>query len=98
MASFELLYPSGTILYLPMNVGAVMQAREEVVDAICRKEIGVYSQIFSDTGETANLDRTERRHAYLGYLGLSSTCTAVLDSRHSYQLQHRPINDAGRIL
>ena len=41
------------------------QARDDAVDSICKKEIGVYSQIFSGTGETAALDRTERRYAWL---------------------------------
>ena len=38
-----------------------MQAREDLIDRVCKKEMGVYSQIFSSTGETAALDRMERR-------------------------------------
>ena len=43
----------------------IVQARDDVVDSICKKEIGVYTQIFSSTGETAALDRTERRFVWL---------------------------------
>ena len=44
---------------------ALVQARDEVIDSICRKEVGVYSQIFSGSGDTAALDRTERRYLWL---------------------------------
>ena len=36
-----------------------------MIDSVCRKEVGVYSQIFSGTGETAALERTERRYLWL---------------------------------
>ncbi len=45
--------------------GGPVQAREELVDVICRKEMGVYQQIFASTGETAALERTERRYNWL---------------------------------
>lgn len=41
------------------------QAREELIETICRKEISVYGQIFSTSGETAAVERTERRYAWL---------------------------------
>ena len=34
-----------------------MQARDELVDYVCKKEMGVYSQIFTPVGDTAQLDR-----------------------------------------
>lgn len=40
---------------------ACLQAREDLIDRVCKKEMGVYAQIFSSTGETAQLDRMERR-------------------------------------
>lgn len=43
----------------------VWQAREELVEMICQKEMGVYQQIFAATGETAALERTERRYNWL---------------------------------
>ncbi len=52
-------------MHLENESMAVWQARDDVVDSICRKEVGVYSQIFSGTGDTAALDRTERRYAWL---------------------------------
>ena len=41
------------------------QAREELIESICRKEMSVYGQIFSTSGETAAVERTERRYAWL---------------------------------
>lgn len=41
------------------------QAREELIESVCQKEVGVYQQIFSTTGETALIERTERRYAWL---------------------------------
>ena len=35
------------------------------MDSICRKEMSVYGQIFSTSGETAAVERTERRYAWL---------------------------------
>lgn len=32
---------------------------------MCHKEVGVYQQIFSTSGETALIERTERRYAWL---------------------------------
>ncbi|KAK9858463.1 hypothetical protein WJX84_000384 [Apatococcus fuscideae] len=40
-------------------------AREDLIDRVCKKEMGVYAQIFSSTGETASLDRMERRYNWL---------------------------------
>lgn len=34
-----------------------VQARDELVDYVCKKEMGVYSQIFTPVGDTAQLDR-----------------------------------------
>ena len=40
-------------------------ARDELVDAVCRRETGVYTQIFSTMGETAKLERTMNRYKWL---------------------------------
>ena len=44
-----------------------MQVRDELIDAVCKREMGVYTQIFSTMGETAKLERTVNRWA-LGLL------------------------------
>lgn len=36
---------------------SLLQARDELVDYVCKKEMGVYSQIFAPVGDTAQLDR-----------------------------------------
>ncbi|EIE27794.1 hypothetical protein COCSUDRAFT_26904 [Coccomyxa subellipsoidea C-169] len=41
------------------------KAREELIESVCHKEVGVYQQIFSTTGETAQIERTERRYGWL---------------------------------
>ncbi|CAL5224462.1 g7153 [Coccomyxa viridis] len=41
------------------------KAREELIESVCQKEVGVYQQIFSTTGETAQIERAERRYAWL---------------------------------
>lgn len=41
------------------------KARDELVDYVCKKEMGVYSQIFAPVGDTAQLDRVERRYNWL---------------------------------
>ncbi|KAL3139007.1 hypothetical protein ABBQ32_005811 [Trebouxia sp. C0010 RCD-2024] len=41
------------------------KARDELVDYVCKKEMGVYSQIFTPVGDTAQLDRVERRYNWL---------------------------------
>ncbi len=41
------------------------QARDELTDAMCRKEMGVYTAIFGTTGDTAALERTDRRYLWL---------------------------------
>ncbi|CAL8463747.1 g3281 [Coccomyxa elongata] len=41
------------------------KAREELIESVCHKEVGVYQQIFSTSGETALIERTERRYAWL---------------------------------
>jgi hypothetical protein len=33
----------------------VAQAREELIESVCHKEVGVYQQIFSTSGETAQV-------------------------------------------
>lgn len=43
----------------------MLQAREELIESVCQKEVGVYQQIFSTTGETALIERAERRYAWL---------------------------------
>lgn len=40
-------------------------ARDELVDTVCRRETGVYTQIFSTMGETAKLERTMNRYKWL---------------------------------
>ena len=40
-----------------------MQARDELVDYVCKKEMGVYSQIFAPVGDTAQLDRVGKLHS-----------------------------------
>ena len=42
-----------------------MQARDELVDYVCKKEMGVYSQIFTPVGDTAQLDRVGKLHLKL---------------------------------
>lgn len=41
------------------------KARDELVDYVCKKEMGVYGQIFAPVGDTAQLDRVERRYNWL---------------------------------
>lgn len=41
------------------------QARDELISAVCRKEMAVYTAIFGTTGETAALERTDRRYLWL---------------------------------
>ncbi|KFM24563.1 Vacuolar protein sorting-associated protein 53-like protein [Auxenochlorella protothecoides] len=41
------------------------QVRDELIDAVCRRETGVYTQIFGITGETARLERTVNRYKWL---------------------------------
>ena len=38
-----------------------VQARDELVDYVCKKEMGVYSQIFTPVGDTAQLDRVGKQ-------------------------------------
>lgn len=40
-------------------------ARDELVDMVCRREMGVYTQIFGTIGETAKLERTLNRYKWL---------------------------------
>ena len=40
-----------------------VQVRDELIDAVCKREMGVYTQIFSTMGETAKLERTVNRWA-----------------------------------
>ena len=60
-----------------------MQVRDELIDAVCKREMGVYTQIFSAMGETAKLERTVNRcgallegvpRASLGGLAQSEAC------------------------
>eukprot|EP00887_Chlorella_sp_A99_P007688 scaffold20.g7688.t1 len=41
------------------------QARDELIDAVCRREMGVYTQIFATIGDTARLERTVNRYKWL---------------------------------
>ncbi|GAB4819166.1 hypothetical protein N2152v2_006212 [Parachlorella kessleri] len=41
------------------------QVRDELIDAVCKREMGVYTQIFSTMGETAKLERTVNRYKWL---------------------------------
>lgn len=41
------------------------KARDELTSAVCRKEMAVYTAIFGTTGETAALERTDRRYLWL---------------------------------
>ena len=41
------------------------QVRDELINSICNRELSQYSKIFATTGDTAKLDRTERRYAWL---------------------------------
>ncbi len=36
-----------------------------MTDALCKREMGVYTQIFSTSGETAKLERTVNRYKWL---------------------------------
>jgi vacuolar protein sorting-associated protein 53 len=40
-------------------------ARDELIDAYCRREMGIYTQIFGTVGETARLDRIVNRYKWL---------------------------------
>ena len=39
--------------------------RDELVNYVCNKEMAVYSQIFTGTGQVAKIEKTERRYAWL---------------------------------
>lgn len=41
------------------------QARDELIDTVCKREMGVYTQIFATIGDTAKLDRTVNRYKWL---------------------------------
>jgi len=41
------------------------QVRDELVNYVCNKEMAVYTQIFSGTGQVAKLEKTERRYHWL---------------------------------
>jgi hypothetical protein len=41
------------------------QARDELIDAVCKREMGVYTQIFATIGDTAKLERTVNRYKWL---------------------------------
>jgi len=41
------------------------QVRDELVNYVCNKEMAVYSQIFTGTGQVAKLEKTERRYHWL---------------------------------
>ncbi|EFN54878.1 hypothetical protein CHLNCDRAFT_23940 [Chlorella variabilis] len=41
------------------------QARDELIDSVCKREMGVYTQIFATIGDTARLERTANRYKWL---------------------------------
>ena len=41
------------------------QVRDELIASICNRELSQYTKIFSTTGDTAKVDRIERRYAWL---------------------------------
>mmetsp|Transcript_6744 Transcript_6744/g.18881 ORF Transcript_6744/g.18881 Transcript_6744/m.18881 type:complete len:738 (-) Transcript_6744:326-2539(-) len=41
------------------------QVRDELVNYVCNKEMAVYTQIFTGTGQVAKLEKTERRYHWL---------------------------------
>ncbi|KAL6779641.1 VPS53 [Auxenochlorella protothecoides x Auxenochlorella symbiontica] len=65
----EALPPPATLERLRACCGLVAalgyQVRDELIDAVCRRETGVYTQIFGITGETARLERTVNRYKWL---------------------------------
>lgn len=63
MPSLELLERLRDCCAVTAVVGP--SARDELVDTICRREMGVYTQIFGTIGETAKLDRTMNRYKWL---------------------------------
>jgi hypothetical protein len=73
LREFELLgedFPSPALLDRLRDCCAVTAAvgpaaRDELVDSVCRREMGVYTQIFSTIGETAKLERTMNRYKWL---------------------------------
>ena len=52
-----------TYAHMPGARAPAQQVRDELIDAVCKREMGVYTQIFSTMGETAKLERTVNRHA-----------------------------------
>ncbi|KAG7673354.1 hypothetical protein Ndes2526B_g03205 [Nannochloris sp. 'desiccata'] len=73
LREFELLgedFPSPSLLDRLRDCCAVTAAvgsaaRDELVDSVCRREMGVYTQIFGTIGETAKLERTMNRYKWL---------------------------------
>lgn len=55
----------------PAAALALPQVRDELIDAVCKREMGVYTQIFSTMGETAKLERTVNRWAGAQGMGRS---------------------------
>lgn len=49
----------------PRDASSHPQARDDLTDAMCKKEMGVYTAIFGTTGDTAALERTDRRYLWL---------------------------------
>ena len=57
-----------SFMSIPQMVSVIshaVQARDELTDAMCRKEMGVYTAIFSTSGDTAALERADRRYLWL---------------------------------
>ncbi len=73
LREFELLgedFPSPSLIDRLRDCCAVTAAvgsaaRDELVDSVCRREMGVYTQIFSTIGETSKLERTMNRYKWL---------------------------------
>lgn len=41
------------------------QVREELINYVCNKEMAIYTQIFTGTGQVVKLEKTERRYSWL---------------------------------
>ena len=61
-----------------------LQARDELITVLCRKEMGVYTAIFSSTGDTAvRIEPLPPGHA-----DLRSSCLVHMSSMHGDAAYH----------
>lgn len=67
-----------------------LQARDELVDYVCKKEIGVYRQIFAPVGDTAQIDRVGEHFTRLTApaTGLVHAERSLLSLLKQYLLNH----------